>query len=740
MIAFRCILFALIASLLPLTSFAQGLAMESLMSAAPAEPESKITVSASANVLSYKAGESFYIGYTLDCEEPWHAYFRNPATVGLPLQVSMQAPEGFEVDGPFWSIPKRDVNGVGTSYSYSHAEFVWLLTPLDTAPAEADFTITSTAQLCSETGCEPPTDSTASIRLSQGDGAINPTWKGAEARVEVLGDSPMQFDVSRGEKGITLIFQVPSEVTEAYFFSEDNSIDPLAEQVLSKDGDIYSLELPLNEGKDSLYPAPDNQEITRLQGLLKAGNLTASIDLPLVIPQVVIAPSLPTEAACCMPPDFLSTIGLLFLGGLILNLMPCVFPVLGLKIMSFMELAGGSRAKVFMHCMTFVFGVLISFWLLSLGLIVASSLELFANQPWTEWWTSLLNDTGSAERSWATWMQSAWVNYALVLILLVLGLSMYGMFEIGVAATGAGQGLQQKKGLSGSFFSGLFTTLVATPCAAPFLGPSIGLAMGLPALWLILAMSFMALGLAFPYIVIGLCPPLIRFLPRPGAWMESLKQGLSFLMLAAAAWFSYVYFAFVPESMDTDIPWMMVGFIVICSACWVYGRWCPIYREKLTRVVGLLCALALFALGVWMSMPRSAPPQRMVEEVDVFAAEPSYGKWEEWSPELMEATLAEGTPVFVDYTAKWCMTCQVNKKNAYTPSVYEQFYKDGIVLMRADKTAPNPAIDAELRKIGRSSVPVNVLYQEGGAPAITTELFTAAYLLNFLKEHLEKTD
>ncbi|MFI3244157.1 MAG: thioredoxin family protein [Akkermansia sp.] len=730
MFSARLMMCALLA-LLPLNASAQGMGFDALMSDTAA-PASKITVDTSASVMTYKKGESFYIGYTLNCQAPWHAYFRNPATVGLPMSVSMQSPEGFEVEGPYWSFPKRDVNAVGTSYSYSHAEFVWLVTPEEGAPTEATFTINSTAQLCSETGCEPPTDSSASLSLNQGDATANPDWKGAEARVEVLGDSSMQFDVAKNEKSITLKFQTPSDVSEAYFFSEDNSIDPLAEQVLTKDGDVYSLELPLNEGKDSMYPAPEGVVLTRLQGLLKAGDMTASIDLPLlpaVQPMVVVA-----QAG--MPADFLSIIGFLFIGGLILNLMPCVFPVLGLKIMSFVELSGGSRMKIFLHSATFVFGVLISFWLLSVGLIVASSFDVFANQPWTEWWNTLANDAGSSERSWATWMQSAWVNYVLVLILLVLGLSMYGMFEIGVGATGAGQGLQQKKGLSGSFFSGLFTTLVATPCAAPFLGPSIALAMGLPALWLILAMSFMALGLAFPYIVIGIFPVLIRFLPRPGAWMESLKQGLSFLMLAAAAWFSYVYFAFVPEEMDAEIPWMMVGFIIISSACWVYGRWCPIYRTKVTRAIGALVALGLLALGVAMSKPLTPNSVDMAIEQEIEAVEPAYGKWFDWSPELMQATLDEGTPVFVDFTAKWCMTCQFNKKNAYTQQVYEQFYKDGVVLMRADKTAPNPAIDAELRKIGRSSVPVNVLYQDGEEPAITTELFTASYLLDFLKENL----
>ncbi|MFI3244813.1 MAG: cytochrome c biogenesis protein CcdA, partial [Akkermansia sp.] len=560
MIAPRCILFSLFAALTLNSSpvMAQDFGMGGFSALMQGDaPTSKITAAASTSTLSYAKGESFYIGYTLDFEKPWHAYYRNPATVGLPLELSMQAPEGFAVEGPYWGVPKRDVNALGVSYSYSHAEFVWLVTPEENAPAEAEFSITSTAQLCCETGCDAPTDSTATLKLTLGDAAANPAWSGAEARVEVLGDSSMQFDVEVGETSITLKFQTPAEVTEAYFFSDDNSIDPLAGQKLSKEGDIYSLVLPLNEGKDSMYPTPTQKSVA-LQGILKAGDMSAQVNLPLSpVAEASAAEPATANSLAALPADFVSIIGMLFLGGLILNLMPCVFPVLGLKVMSFVELAGGSRAKVFLHSMTFVVGVLVSFWILSLGLIVVSSWEVFANQPWSEWWNTLSNDAGSADRSWATWTQSAWVNYVLVLILLVLGLSMYGMFEIGVTATGAGQNLQQKKGLSGSFFSGLFTTLVATPCAAPFLGPAIGLAMALPALWLILAMSFMALGLAFPYIVIAIFPPLIQILPRPGAWMESLKQGLSFLMLAAAAWFSYVYFAFVPESMDAEIPWMM---------------------------------------------------------------------------------------------------------------------------------------------------------------------------------------
>lgn len=205
----------------------------------------------------------------------------------------------------------------------------------------------------------------------------------------------------------------------------------------------------------------------------------------------------------------------LFLGGLILNLMPCVFPVIGLKVMSFVELGGGDRRKVIMHSLAFVLGILVSFWIISVLIAIVSNLSALAEQPWTQWLSTLWYDGGSTSRSWAEWMQNPWIVYVILLLLLVLGLSMFGLFEIGVGATGAGQKLQSKGGLTGSFFQGLFVTVVATPCSAPFLGTSLPAAMSMPAVWMVVALTFMALGLAFPYIVLGCFPRWCACCPSP---------------------------------------------------------------------------------------------------------------------------------------------------------------------------------------------------------------------------------
>lgn len=206
-------------------------------------------------------------------------------------------------------------------------------------------------------------------------------------------------------------------------------------------------------------------------------------------------------------------LGSLFLGGLILNLMPCVFPVIGLKILGFVEMGGGDRKKVFAHSMSFSFGVLLSFWLLTLVIFY------------------LRAQAGGEAQSWGAWLQNPWVIYGIILIFLTMGLSMFGLFEIGVGATGAGSSLQSRKGYIGSFFSGLLATVVATPCSAPFLGPVMASVMAFDAGMMFLSMTCMGLGLALPYLLMGAFPALVKSLPKPGAWMESLKQGMSFLLL-----------------------------------------------------------------------------------------------------------------------------------------------------------------------------------------------------------------
>lgn len=704
--------------------------MESLLCGQQAAgAEMKLTGSAS--VASYKSGETFYLMVKGEATPTWHAYFRNPGTVGEPMTVELHAPAGFELEGPYWSAPERHESSYGSvAYSYEHPVIVWKITPKADAPQQAVFSVNTTAQLCSDNGCNPPVQSQAEVTLSAGDGAAAPEWDASVLQqIAGLTPAPEGLSVSQTDKTVTITFPAGGIPAQALFFSDDNSISPTAEQKL--DTTAGTLTLSRNANQDPMHPVKNSQlvgkPLAEISGVLTADGKVYEISLPLTA--ATGTGSAGTDAPAAV--EFSGGMGALFLslflGGLILNLMPCVFPVIGLKIMSFVELGGGSRRKVFLHSLFFVLGILISFWIISALLIIFSNLEALAAQPWNEWFSTLWNDVGSSGRSWAVWMQSDWIVYLILLLLLTLGLSMFGVFEIGVGATSAGQSMQNKGGLTGSFFQGLFVTVVATPCSAPFLGAAMPAAMALPGVWMMLALTFMALGLAFPYILLGIFPSLVKYLPRPGAWMESLKQGLSFLLFAAAAWILYVYLSFIPAEQQSTILSVLIGLVIFSSAFWVYGRWCPMYQSKKSRIIGLIVALVLAATGVYYSMPASQE-----ETADQTAAP----VWESWSEAAMQKALDEGKPVFVDFTAKWCATCLANKGVAYSDEVYNLFRKGNVVLMRADKTRPSPAIDEAMRKLNRSSVPVNALYLPDAEPVVTRELLTADYMLDFLSKNL----
>lgn len=689
-----------------------------------ASPEMKLTGSAS--VASYKAGEAFYLMVRGEATPTWHAYFRNPGTAGTSMTVEMHAPAGFELEGPFWSAPEcyESSNGY-VAYIYEKPIIVWKVSPKADAPQNATFSITANTQLCSDNSCSPPVESQVTISIAAGDATPAADWDSAALQsVAGLMPAPERLSATQTDKEVTITFPAGKIPTKAHFFSEDNCISPTAEQKL--DPASGALTLVRNENTDPMHPAKNQSQVgkplSNISGILVTDGKAYEISLPLTVASATAA-----TAATAPAVEFSGGMGALFLslflGGLILNLMPCVFPVIGLKIMSFVELGGGSRRKVFLHSLFFVLGILISFWIISALLIVFSNLEALASQPWTQWLATLWNDVGSSGRSWAVWMQNDWIVYLILLLLLTLGLSMFGVFEIGVGATSAGQSMQNKGGLTGSFFQGLFVTVVATPCSAPFLGAAMPAAMALPGVWMMLALTFMALGLAFPYILLGIFPSLVKYLPRPGAWMESLKQGLSFLLFAAAAWILYVYHSFIPAERQANTLWVLVGLVIFSSAFWVYGRWCPMYQSKKSRIIGLIVALLLAAAGVYYSMPAAQE-------------EPVALEWGEWSEAAMKKALDEGKPVFVDFTAKWCATCLANKGVAYSDEVYEAFRKGNVVLMRADKTRPSTAIDEAMRKLNRSSVPVNALYLPAGDPVVTRELLTADYLLDFLKQHL----
>lgn len=676
----------------------------------------QMQLSAEASVRAYEAGHSFLIAVKGKLPEGWHAYYRNPGSAGLGMEVRLHAPAGFVVQGPYWRAPQRIVSKSSTVYGYEEPVAVWQITPHADAPGEAQFNVSAEVQLCNDLQCSPPTAEEAQLILRRGQAVPNPEWGEKEKLVETLGDAPVQqVSVVRSAGGYELALADPGFSGDPIFISEDNAVHPALPQTTRRKDGMLRLLLPANKGEDPLYPAPSICPHA-LNGQLVWPNGEHS----------TIAAPVQGGGAHGMPSDFPGIVLGLFLGGILLNLMPCVFPVLGLKVMNFVQLSGGSSARVVAHSLAFVLGILLSFVLLGSALVVVSNMSTLANTPWQDWLGELVSDVGGEDRNWAAWMQNEWVVYGLTVLLLVLGLGMYGVFEIGVSATSVGQGVQQSRGVLGAFLQGLLVTLVATPCSAPFLGAAMPAAMALPGLWLVAALVAMGLGLGLPYIILSLFPRLVGLLPRPGQWMESLKQALSFLMIGAAAWLLDVYLSMHSEGSSLSV---LLGMVGMGAACWVYGRWCPMYRSTLSRICGLMAALALTAGSVWLSMPR-------VSKADEEHEPYSSISWEAWTPEGMKAALEQGDPVYVDFTAKWCATCLANKSIAYTEEVRRLLNERGVVLMRADKTKDNPAIDAEMRRLGRSAVPTNALYVPDKEPVVTRELLSPGYLLEFLQQHL----
>lgn len=379
-----------------------------------------------------------------------------------------------------------------------------------------------------------------------------------------------------------------------------------------------------------------------------------------------------------------------FIGGLILNVMPCVFPVLAIKILGFVNQAGEDRRRVFHHGLAYTAGVMVS--MLVLGALVVT-----------------------VGLSWGGQLQSPAAVLALAGFFLVFGLNMAGVFEVGTSAVGVGAELQTRSGLQGSFFSGLLATVVATPCAAPFLSVALAATLTLPPIQSMLIFTFIGLGLSAPYLVLSIFPKLVKLLPRPGAWMETFKQAMSFLLFATVAFLVWVLAGMLEEY---GLLRALFGLVLVAVACWIYGRWSSPVKSRVTRSAAIVFTLLFLAGGVTL------------------AAWPSKGdKWPAWSPELVQKLRAENKPVYIDFTARWCATCQTNKLVYQSESLQEDFKKRGVVMLKADWTNYDERITAALKALDRAAVPVNVLYVPGREePVVLPNILTVGNVTAALAE------
>jgi thiol:disulfide interchange protein/DsbC/DsbD-like thiol-disulfide interchange protein len=667
---------------------------------------------------SVQPGHQIVVALRLVHDPHWHTYWVNPGT-GLATKLEWKLPPGWQATDILWPAPHilRDHTGaiIGQGYDGDILLPVVITAPADAAPG-AKVTLTGSAEwlMCQDVCVPGNADVSATITITAEPPQPNQAW-GAKLRAAMAAlprtDPQWQVTATRESKTVTLRVTPGTGPKHApadlHFFSSDGLIAYDQPQIVTADGKGGSvLTLPVSpEG-------PANA--TRLVGVLTAengwladGSLRGlKIDAKLE-PAVAGAstPGQPKTAAAPAQP-LAATLLVAFIGGLILNLMPCVFPVLGIKILGFVNQAGHQRSRVVAHGLTFALGVLLSFWTLAGVLAVLRA--------------------GGAELGWGFQLQSPAFVYALAVLMLVFGLNMSGVFEFGLRATAVGSELQSKTGYLGSFFSGVLATVVATPCSAPFLAPALGAALAVPPVQSFAIFTTIALGLSLPYLLLSIFPQAIKLLPRPGAWMETFKQLMAFPLFGTVA---YLIWVLAAQLSEEGFRSALFSFVAIALAVWLYGRWSAPGAKPGRVRLAVVALVAVGAAGLVYGWPRT-PPAPSPETAGAPAV-----VWEPWTDATVAKLRSEGRTIYVDFTARWCFTCQTNKELVFhNDEVLRYFAAHKIATLRADWTNRDPRITAELARYNRSAVPFDLIWLPGrDEPLILPEVLTAGRVLDALQ-------
>jgi thiol:disulfide interchange protein DsbD len=682
--------------------------------------EKPVSASLVAEHSALAPGRTTTVALRLVHEAHWHTYWRNPGVAGLPTTIAWELPAGFAAGPIQWPAP--EITDTGGLLTYGYGSDLLLLVdiavPATAVPATAVTLRAKAEWLTCKESCVPGAAKLALTLPVAAEAGADPLWAARIAAARAAVPQPtdrLLAHAYRNGRDITIRVEprggsedLPRLMT---FFAADGSVEAVALQPARTTGAGREFMLRQAESAAANPPPVLPGLLVATEGWWPGGPKAVDMRIP-VTDGPAPASSGPLQPAAAAPglaagvsaspgghPEgaphagLLGILGLAFLGGCILNLMPCVFPVLGIKIMGIVQQAGAVRSKMRAHGLAYAAGVLVSFWSLAGVLLVARS--------------------GGAQLGWGYQLQVPSFVFALAIVMLAFALSLSGVFEIGGSLIGAGSGLQAKGGYAGSFFSGVLATVVATPCSAPFLAPALGAALVLPAAQSMAAFSAIAVGLALPYLVLSFAPGLLRLLPRPGAWMEAFKQFMAFPLYATTGYLVFVLAAQVGDGLLN----VVLGLTLVAMAAWVLGRWATLVRTPRVRWAGRLTALALLAAGVALGLPQAKEG------------------WIEWSPEAVARLRAAKRIVYVDFTARWCVTCQANKAVVFTSSeVKETFRRLDVAKVRGDWTNRDPQIAAELQRYGRAAVPVNLVYLPGRAePLLLPEVLTPGTVLDAVR-------
>jgi thiol:disulfide interchange protein DsbD len=662
-------------------------------------------------------GDTVEIAIAQTVAAGWHTYWQNPGDSGAPTLFGWTLPPGARSGDIQWPTPERLPYPplVNFGYSGKTTYLATLTVPADWpagAPLPVDLTIDWL--VCSDI-CIPESGSTTfeipTGATSEPDSSVGFTFVSARRDMPAPVDWPARLDGSPvgllsleiDTRGVDL-----AAVSNASFFPLDpDLIDNSAEQTVSVHEGGLALTLK-PQGATRAEPVDGVLVLTDTSGRQKGYALTVrGPDSDIPAPAAAAAgtgpsdtgggiragsgpgPDVATAIPAGDPTGFLRAVVFALIGGLILNLMPCVFPVLALKAVAFAGHGHASAPARIGQGAAYTAGILASFLLLAGALIALKA--------------------GGAAVGWGFQLQQPLVVAVLVYVLVLIGFNLSGLYEIGLGLTRAGGLVHGSNGATGSFFTGVLAAVVATPCTAPFMAVAIGYALTQGTGVTLAVFAALGLGLALPFLIISLVPAIGRLLPRPGVWMVRLRQVLAFPLYATAAWLIWV----LTQQAGVDAMFaVLVGCVLLAFAAWLTGlRQAGLQRGRrlaaLVAVVGLIGAAALLSPSV-AGVPDAGSSATTAAGHD--GAEP-------FTPARLDALRADGRPVFLNITAAWCITCKVNETVAFRSAFREALARDGITYMTADWTRRDPAITAYLERYGRAGVPLYLVFPEGDGPA-----------------------
>ncbi|WP_306251142.1 protein-disulfide reductase DsbD [Parvularcula sp. IMCC14364] len=677
-------------------------------------------------------GETILVGFHQKLRDGWHVYWVNPGESGLPLDLRWTTPAGFSTSDPLYPLPHR--LPLETLVNYGHEGEPTFLVEL-TAPPEAvpgtnaDFSIKATWLICADICIPESGDFTLSIPVvaepAGPDPQGFPVIENAKLDQPVEADFEAGFFDFNGRPVLHLDTDQFDDSSDIHYFPfvvdmvdasgpEDVAATGNGLSIVFDAGFMYdpaetkSLDGVLTVGKGRAirgYTISAPQRDTPEDAAQRLGSLSpASTDQ--AADHASDQVGIPANNASSAPEaGLIGILWLAFLGGIILNIMPCVFPVVFLKAAHLAKAAHEERATIRLQGLLYTAGVLVTFLILA-GILIALR-------------------AGGEQVGWGFHLQSPLVISAFAVVIFLVGLNLAGLFEIGTSLQGVGSNLAGKGGNAGAFFTGLLAVAVAAPCIGPFLGVPVGFALVQPAAVGLAVFAVMGLGLALPYLLISLVPGLARLLPKPGAWMETFKQVLSFAMFATLIW---LIWTLTLQAGPDGLVLLLIALLLVAFAAWAFGRSQKPSGGWVSRGLAIMALIgsAFVISGIEPQKQTALSASSAPGEGDVSELPTAI-----FSPATLNDYRTAGTPVFIDFTAAWCVTCQFNKQRVLTQKpVVEAFHEKGVIYMVADWTLQDPEITQALEEQGRSGVPLYLFYAPGAdQPVVLPQMLSIKLML-----------